>query len=59
MFNRSANGERSMSTGRFIAVERPSPAEGVGRALQVAYREGCDLPGELRCYLDRLNRIRA
>ncbi|HEU4968226.1 hypothetical protein [Sphingomonas sp.] len=46
-----------MSGGRFIAVSRPSPAEGVGRALQVAFRDGFDLPADMRACLDRLDRI--
>ena len=46
-----------MQDNRFIAVPRPDPAEGVGRALQVAYREGPDLPSELRSYLEVLDRV--
>ncbi|MVO77117.1 hypothetical protein GON01_04085 [Sphingomonas sp. MAH-20] len=47
-----------MMTGdRFIAVSRPSPAEGVGRALQVAFRDGFELPADMRACLDRLDRI--
>lgn len=42
---------------RFVAVERPHPAEGVGRALQVAYRNGQDLPVELNGCLERLRRV--
>ena len=56
MFNRGHK-ERIMPGGRFIAISTPSPAEGVGRALQVAFRGGCELPAEMRDYLARLDRI--
>jgi len=47
-----------MTSGQFIAVAKPSRAEGIARALQSAYRDGCDLPRELWAYIDRLDRIR-
>jgi hypothetical protein len=56
MFNRGPK-ERMMTGDRFIAVSRPSPAEGVGRALQVAFRDGFELPADMRACLDRLDRI--
>jgi hypothetical protein len=46
-----------MPADRFVAVSRPSPAEGVGRALQVAFRDGFELPADMRDYLDKLDRI--
>jgi hypothetical protein len=46
-----------MQNSRFIAVARPSRAEGVGRALQIAFRDGQDLPFEMRSCLDRLGRV--
>ena len=58
MFNNGSTGERkTMATGRFIAIARPSPAEGVGRALQTAFRSGFEMPTELRSYVDRLDRV--
>jgi hypothetical protein len=57
MFNAGANGERKMTTGRFLAIAKPSPAEGVGRALQIAFRDGLELPADLRSYIDRLDRF--
>jgi hypothetical protein len=48
--------DREMQNSSFVAVARPHPAEGVGRALQIAYRDGCELPGELRKYIERLDR---
>lgn len=56
MFNRGSN-ERSMSEGRFIAVSMPSKAEGVGRALQVAFRDGFELPPDMRAMIEKLDRI--
>jgi hypothetical protein len=56
MFNRGHK-ERTMSGGRFVAVSTPSPAEGVGRALQVAFRDGFELPADMRACLERLDRI--
>jgi len=58
MFGRGASDERDMTSGQFIAVAKPSRAEGIARALQSAYRDGCDLPRELWAYIDRLDRIR-
>lgn len=43
---------------RFIAVARPHPAEGIGQALQVAYRDELDLPSEFRSCLERLDRLK-
>jgi hypothetical protein len=42
---------------RFIAVSKPSKSQGVGRALQIAFRDGVDLPSDIRDCLDKLNRI--
>lgn len=56
MFNRRYN-ERSMTESRFIAVSTPSRTEGVGRALQVAFRDGFELPAEMRAALDKLEAI--
>lgn len=56
MFSRGIE-ERSAAQGRFIAVGKPSRAEGIGRALQVAYRDGFELPAEMRACLARLDRI--
>ncbi len=47
-----------MTEGHFIAVPRPSRAEGIGRALQAAFRDGFQLPADLQNYLERLDRIR-
>jgi hypothetical protein len=58
MRNRLNNLERCDMEDRFITIARPSKAEGVGRALQAAYRDGYDLPAEMRAYLDRLDEIR-
>jgi hypothetical protein len=57
MFNRGSD-QRTMSEGRFIAVSMPSRSEGVGRALQVAFRDGYELPADMRAMLDKLDRIR-
>lgn len=56
MFNRGSS-DQPMTEGRFIAVSKPSRAEGVGRALQVAFRDGFELPADMRSCLDRLDRI--
>jgi hypothetical protein len=56
MFHSEAR-ERDMSDSRFIAVQLPHRAEGVGRALQIAFRDGRELPADFRCYLDRLERV--
>ena len=58
MFNRGAKDERTMSSDRFIVVEAPSRAEGIARALQIAFRDGYELPQDIRHYVDRLDRIR-
>jgi len=47
-----------MAEGRFIAVSKPSRAEGVGRALQIAFRDGFELPADMRGSLDRLDSIK-
>jgi hypothetical protein len=47
-----------VSEDRFVAVSKPSRAEGVGRALQVAFRDGFELPAEMRGCLDRLESIK-
>ena len=57
MFNRG-HSERSLTEGRFIAVSRPSRSEGVGRAMQVAFRDGFELPADMRGYLNRLDSIK-
>ncbi|WP_157033010.1 hypothetical protein [Sphingomonas changbaiensis] len=46
-----------MMDGRFIAVSKPNRAEGIGRALQVAFRDGFELPAEMRGYLDKLDHV--
>lgn len=46
-----------MRHSRFVAIARPHPAEGIGRALQVAYRNGQDLPAEMCGYLERLRLV--
>ncbi|MFD1612526.1 hypothetical protein ACFSCW_12015 [Sphingomonas tabacisoli] len=46
-----------MTESRFIAVSTPSRTEGVGRALQVAFRDGFELPAEMRAALDKLEAI--
>ena len=57
MFNHDHEGSE-MQDNRFIAVARPHPAEGIGRALQVAYRDGLELPSEFRSCLDQLDQTR-
>lgn len=51
------NQERASPPGRFVAVGKPSGSEGVGRALQIAFRDGFELPPELRACIDKLDRI--
>ena len=41
----------------FIAISKPSQGEGVGQALQAAFRDSFDLPADMRGYLDQLDRI--
>lgn len=48
--------EPRMPDDRFIAVGRPSRHDGIGRALQIAYREGCRLPAHFQAYLEKLDR---
>jgi hypothetical protein len=50
--------EQTMSEGNFVAVSRPSRAEGIGRALQAAFRDGFQLPAEMESCLNRLDRVR-
>lgn len=56
MFREEFRG-REMQDSRFIAVEPPSPAEGVGRALQAAFRDLNDLPTELRRCVQKLDNV--
>ena len=55
MFNGGPK-ERMMTGDRFIAVSRPSPAEGVGPALQEAVRDCFGLPADRRAGLGRRDR---
>jgi hypothetical protein len=57
MFNRGHSGH-PMTGDRFTAVSKPSPAEGVGRALQIAFRDGFELPSDMRGYLTKLDAIK-
>jgi hypothetical protein len=50
--------EQDMPEGHFFTVLRPSRAEGVGRALQAAFRDGFQLPADMQHSLDRLDRVR-
>lgn len=43
--------------GRFIAVAGPCRSDGIGRALQVAFRDGIDLPADIQACLAKLDRI--
>jgi hypothetical protein len=52
------NKDRKMNEDRFIAVARPAESDGIGRALQVAFRDGYDLPSEFQDCLKRLDRVR-
>lgn len=45
-------------TERFVAVARPAESDGIGRALQVAFRDGYELPPEFQECLKQLDRIR-
>ena len=47
-----------MNEDRFIAVARPAESDGIGRALQVAFRDGYDLPSDFQDCLKRLDRVR-
>lgn len=47
-----------MEHDRFTVIEPPSRAEGIGRALQIAYRDGYALPRDLELYVTRLDRLR-
>jgi hypothetical protein len=53
-----ANKEIMMPDDRFIAVAPPARSEGVGRALQIAFRDGHQLPPELQACVNKLDRIR-
>ena len=57
MFNKGHSEEPAGSDGRFIAVGRPSRSEGIGRALQVAFRDGLELPADMRACLEKLDRL--
>ncbi|NNM76951.1 hypothetical protein HJG53_08565 [Sphingomonas sp. ID1715] len=50
--------EQEMMEGNFVAVSRPSRAEGVGQALQSAFRDGVQLPSEMQRCLQQLDRIK-
>ncbi len=41
---------------RFVAVARPHPAEGIGRALLAAFSNRQELPVEWNGYVARLDR---
>ncbi|HEV2568530.1 hypothetical protein [Sphingomonas sp.] len=51
--------EQEMQEGQFIAVSLPSRSEGVGRALQAAFRDGLPLPADMQRCIQQLDRIRA
>jgi hypothetical protein len=57
MFNGGNTKERIVSQNRFIAITKPCPAEGVGRALQVAFRDGFELPADMLACLAKLDQI--
>jgi len=50
--------QRQTEDDRFIAVSRPAETDGVARALQVAFRDGYELPTEFQQCLQELSRIR-
>jgi hypothetical protein len=52
------NQERMKEDERFVAVARPAESDGIGRALQVAFRDGFDLPAEFQESLKKLDQIR-
>lgn len=56
--SRDCKQKATMSNDGFIAVARPTRFEGVGRALQVAYRDGCQLNTDIQAYILRLERVR-
>lgn len=47
-----------MNEDRFVAVARPAESDGIGRALQVAFRDGFELPAEFHDCLKKLDRVR-
>ena len=47
-----------MSEDRFVAVARPAESDGIGRALQMAFRDGFELPPEFQDALKKLDRVR-
>ena len=49
--------EKTMPEQNFTAVTTPTRTEGVGRALQLAFLDGCELPDELKDCLIQLDRI--
>ena len=55
----NGHGKETEMQGRFMAVGRPSDADGIGRALQVAFRDGFELPADMRACLAKLDRIPA
>lgn len=57
MFSRGSNEKDNMPQGRFTAVGTPGKADGIGQALQVAFRDGFELPYEMRACLDKLDHI--
>ena len=46
-----------MNEDRFVAVARPAESDGIGRALQVAFRDGFELPAEFQDCLRKLDRV--
>ena len=57
MLGNGTDEERSVQPGRFIAIEPPCRSEGIRLALQVAFRDGFDLPADMRACLEKLDRI--
>lgn len=49
--------EHIVSEDRFIAIATPCKAEGVGRALQLAFNNGIELPADMLDCLARLDQI--
>ena len=58
MHRATINREKDLAEGQFVAVARPSRTEGVGRALQAAFRNRMHLSAELESYLERLECVR-
>lgn len=57
MFNKGHSEERAGSQRRFVAVAGFSRSEGIGQALQVAFRDGLELPHDMRACLEKLDRM--